>query len=70
MVGEAQNALQRAFCCGGTNGIIDFLGACGALGNELQVNDRDIRGWHADSAAVQLALQLRQNKANSLGRTR
>ncbi len=39
-----------------------------ALGDELEVDDRDVRRRHADRDAVELALQFRQDEADRLGR--
>ena len=37
------------------------------LGDELEVDDRDVRRRHADRHAVELAVQLRQHEADRLG---
>ena len=38
-----------------------------ALGDELEVDDRDVRGRHADRDAVELALEVGQHQADRLG---
>ena len=41
-----------------------------ALGDELEVDDRDVRRRHADGDAVELAVELRQHEADGLGGAR
>src|SRR5207248_3257679 len=52
---------------GALHRLVDLLWIGGALGDDLEVNDRDVRGRHADRNAVELALQLRQHEADRLG---
>ena len=46
---------------------VDLVGRRRLLGDEHQVDDRDVRGRHADGRAVELALQVRQHQADRLG---
>src|SRR4051794_9470986 len=61
-----KDALQRAVGGFGDR-LLDLFDAGRALGDELEVHDRDVGGRHADGCPVQLALQVRQNLADSLG---
>src|SRR5271166_3561541 len=67
LVGEAEDALQRAVC-GLLHRIVDLVLGGSPLGDELKVYDRDVRGRHADRCAVELALELGQDEADRLGR--
>ena len=65
-VGVAEHALQRAV--GGLlDRGVDLVLRRRALGDELQVDDRDVRGRHAHGEAVELAVELRQHEADGLG---
>ena len=66
LVGGGQNALHRAVG-GGLDGGVDLFDGHFAAGDDLQVDDRDVRGRDADRGAVQLALQGRQDQAEGLG---
>ena len=64
--GRGQDAAHRAVR-GGQQGGVDFLDRDFATGDDLQVDDRDVRGRDADRRAVQLALQFGQDQAQGLG---
>jgi hypothetical protein len=61
-----QDAFQGAFR-GALQDRIDFVHRGVALGDEGQVDQRDVDGRHADREAVQLAVQLRQHQADRGG---
>ncbi|MPN08061.1 hypothetical protein SDC9_155337 [bioreactor metagenome] len=68
LVVDVEDALQRAVGGGGHQGVDFFLGG-GALGSEGQVDQRDVDGRHAQRETIELADQLRQDQADSLGGT-
>lgn len=60
----AEDALQLAVGSS-LDGVVDLFDRGVLLGDELEVDDRDVRGRNADRGAVQLALQVRQNEADA-----
>ena len=66
--GVAEDALELLLG-GALHRLVDFLHVGLALGDDLEIDHRDVRGRHADRDAVELALQLRQHQADRLGRT-
>ncbi len=70
LVCVTKDAFERAICSGFNDGGVDFFDCCGARGLECEVNNRDVWCGHADSDAVEFAVQFWQHEANSLSRTR
>jgi hypothetical protein len=64
--GVTEDALERAVGRG-LDRFVDFGNRGRLLGDELEVDDRDVRGRHADRGAVELALEVRKHQADSLG---
>ena len=64
----AEHTLHRAIG-GSLDGLGQFFGSGRAARHKHQVDQRHIWRWNANGSAVQLADQLRQNQANSLGST-
>src|SRR6185312_14161418 len=64
--GKAENALQRAFR-GFLQRAVDAGDGDGLLGDNGEVDDRDVRGRDADGEAVQLAVHRRDDELQGLG---
>src|SRR5262245_29077685 len=65
-LGVAEDALELLLG-GALHGGIDLiLGGC-ALGYELEVDQRYVRGWYPDRDAVELAVEFRQHQADRFG---
>ena len=67
--GDVENALQAAVG-GGVDGGVDFFLGHGLLDDELDVDQRHVRGRHADRHAVELALEFRNDQADRPWRRR
>ncbi len=69
MIGIAEDALERTVAVGRRlDGVVDLVLVGLALGDELEVDDRDVRRRHPDRRAVELALELRQHEADRFRR--
>ena len=66
LVGVAENPFQRAIGCGADE-VVDLFRRRRALGDEFQVHQRDVRRRHAHRHAIELAIEIRQDEADSLG---
>src|SRR5271166_2383391 len=67
--GIAEDALERAIAIsGGLDRPVDLILSRGALGDEFEVDHRNVGGGHADRRAVELAFELGQDEADRLGR--
>ena len=69
LVGQGQDALQRPLAARFTRGVDLFHGGR-LLGDELEVDHRDVRRRHADRDAVELALRARAARGRSPWRRR
>src|SRR5271166_287402 len=69
LVGVTEDALKRPVAVGGRlDGGVDLVLVGRPLGDELEIDNRDVRRRHADRRAIELALKLGQNEAHGLGR--
>jgi hypothetical protein len=66
--GTAEDALELVGG-GALDRLVDLSLVVFALGDELEVDDRDVRRRHADRHAVELAVQFGQHEADGLGGT-